>query len=114
MRMILQGALVVALVALTVTAQAADTACPQHVADDAPSRLVGERLGTGTRERCDSGYGLLHSGVTRTGLRAAGHLTRDKAGLKAARELKAVETDKALPDRIEPPKPVYEVESPFG
>jgi len=49
-------------------------------------------------------------------------ITRDKAGLAAARKLKALvdaavaalEADKSLPDRIEPPKPADEVENPFG
>jgi len=49
-------------------------------------------------------------------------LTRDKAGLKLAHELKtlvdgvikALEADKALPDQVELPKKPDEVESPFG
>jgi hypothetical protein len=49
-------------------------------------------------------------------------ITRDKAGLVAARKLKALvdaavaalEADKSLPDRIAPPKPADEVENPFG
>lgn len=66
------------LVLMTVTAQAADTACPQHFADGAPPKLVNEKLSAKTRELCNVGYGLLHSGVTRTGLWSAEHLTRER------------------------------------
>ena len=49
-------------------------------------------------------------------------IRRDKEGLASARKLKALvdatvaalEADKSLPDRIEPPKPADEVENPFG
>ncbi|HEY0524834.1 MAG TPA: hypothetical protein VGD08_15690 [Stellaceae bacterium] len=49
-------------------------------------------------------------------------LTRDKPGLEKARTLKsildavvqALEADKALPDKIEPPKKPDEVKNPFG
>ena len=49
-------------------------------------------------------------------------LTRDKAGLKQARDLKAVldevirvlEADKALPDRIAPPEKPTTVKNPFA
>ncbi len=49
-------------------------------------------------------------------------LTRDKPGLEKARTLKAIldavvqalEADKALPDKIEPPKKPDEVKNPFG
>ena len=49
-------------------------------------------------------------------------LTRDKAGLAHARELKAVmdavvhtlESDAALPDKVAPPKATTEVKNPFG
>ena len=49
-------------------------------------------------------------------------LTRDKAGLAHARELKAavdaivhaLESDSALPEKVAPPKATTEVKNPFG
>jgi hypothetical protein len=49
-------------------------------------------------------------------------LTRDKPGLEKARTLKAIldavvkalEAEKSLPDKIEPPKKPDEVQNPFG
>jgi hypothetical protein len=49
-------------------------------------------------------------------------LTRDKPGLEGALTLKslldavvhALEAEKALPEKIEPPKPADEVKNPFG
>lgn len=77
--MLLKTIVVAATLVLTaVTVQAADTACPQHFADGAPPKLVNEKLSAKTRELCNAGYGLLHSGVTRTGLWSAEHLTRER------------------------------------
>ena len=49
-------------------------------------------------------------------------LTRDKAGLQQARQLKALleevvrvlEADKVLPDRLAPPEPPQQVKNPFN
>ncbi|RJF85256.1 DNA/RNA non-specific endonuclease [Azospirillum cavernae] len=67
-----------ALAVSAVSAQAADTACPQHFLDGAPPKFVNEKLAAKTRELCNAGYAVLHSGVTRTGLWSAEHLTRER------------------------------------
>jgi endonuclease G len=57
---------------------AAPTDCPQHYwADQAPD-FVNEKLATKTQQVCYSGNGLIHSGVTRTPLTSAEHLTRER------------------------------------
>lgn len=67
-----------ALTVFAVSVQAAETACPQHFLDGAPPRLVNEKLTAKTRELCNTGYAVLHSGITRTGLWSAEHLTRER------------------------------------
>ncbi|WP_395452891.1 DNA/RNA non-specific endonuclease [Azospirillum melinis] len=61
-----------------ITALAAETACPEHFAAGQAPDLVNTKLAAKTRELCNNGYGLLHSGVTRTGLWSAEHLTRER------------------------------------
>lgn len=77
---------VVALAGAGRSAEAAPTACPQHfVAGQAPD-LTRESLAAKTRPLCYDGYALLHSGVSRTPLWTAEHLTA--ARIAAARALK--------------------------
>lgn len=64
--------------ALTSTAWAAQTSCPDHYAGGTAPDLINSKLSVKTREVCYTGYGLLHSGVTRTPLYSAEHLTRDR------------------------------------
>ncbi|HEX8604392.1 MAG TPA: DNA/RNA non-specific endonuclease [Pseudoduganella sp.] len=50
-------------------------ACPQHyVAGQAP-RILNEKMARATRELCYNVFGIMHSGVTRTPLWSAEHLT---------------------------------------
>ncbi len=56
-------------------AHAAATACPEHFLDGEPPRLVNEKLAAKTRELCNRGFAELHSGITRTALWSAEHLT---------------------------------------
>lgn len=59
-------------------AAAAPTGCPEHfVGGEAPD-FVNRKLDVKTRELCYSGYALKHSGITRTPLYAAEHLTRER------------------------------------
>jgi len=58
------------------TAQAADR-CPQFFAQGQAPELKNARLAAKVRPLCFSFFGILHSGVTRTPLWAAEHLTRD-------------------------------------
>jgi endonuclease G len=65
-----------ALACCTTAALAAPSACPQHFLDGAPPTLVNEKLAPRTRKICYEGFAVLHSGVTRTPLWSAEHLTR--------------------------------------
>jgi len=63
----------------------------------------------------------IENGTDKLSLHGSLDLTRDKAGLQQARVLraildatvKALETDKALPDRITPPNAPQQVKNPF-
>jgi endonuclease G, mitochondrial len=64
-------------------------ACRQHFAGGVVPALLVKNLTEKTRELCSSGHATLHSGVTRTPLYSAAHLTKER--LSDAREL--VRTD---------------------
>ncbi len=64
-------------------AHAAPTQCPEHFAAGQAPDLVNPRLATGTRALCYDSFAVLHSGLTRTPLYSAEHLTADR--LDAAR-----------------------------
>ena len=59
-------------------ALASQTGCPEHFTDGQAPDLINQKLAAKTREVCYSGFALKHSGVTRTPLYAAEHLTRDR------------------------------------
>ena len=59
-------------------AEAAKTSCPEHFFDQQAPDLLNAKLGTSTHELCYSGYAALHSGITRTPLWSAEHLTREQ------------------------------------
>lgn len=71
-------ALIVALACFPILALAAPSACPQHFLNGASPDLVNPALAAQTRELCYTGFAVRHSGVTRTPLWAAEHLTRDR------------------------------------
>jgi endonuclease G len=58
-------------------ALAAQTGCPEHFADGQAPDFINQKLSVKAREVCYSGFAVKHSGVTRTPLYAAEHLTRD-------------------------------------
>jgi len=60
------------------SAIAALTSCPEHYWKGQAPDIVNLKLSNQTREICYSGYGILHSGVTRTPVYSAEHLTRDR------------------------------------
>jgi len=60
------------------TSFAGQTDCPEHFADGQAPDLINQKLITKTREVCYLGYAIKHSGVTRTPLYAAEHLTRQR------------------------------------
>jgi DNA/RNA endonuclease G, NUC1 len=57
---------------------AGQTACPEHFAGGQSPDFINQKLAAKTREVCYSGYALKHSGITRTPLYSAEHLTRDR------------------------------------
>ena len=57
---------------------AAQSSCPEHFADGHAPDFINQKLSAKAREVCYSGFALKHSGVTRTPLYAAEHLTRDR------------------------------------
>ena len=59
-------------------ANAAQTDCPEHFAGGQAPDFINQKLTNKAREICYSGYALMHSGITRTPLYAAEHLTRDR------------------------------------
>jgi endonuclease G len=63
---------------LSSPALAAHTGCPEHFANGEAPDLINRKLDSRSREVCYSGYALKHSGVTRTPLYAAEHLTRER------------------------------------
>ena len=76
------------------TLWAGTTSCPEHFANGAAPDLVNQKLAAKTRDVCYSGFALKHSGITRTSLYSAEHLTRDR--LAMAKGMKR--TSKFYPD----------------
>jgi endonuclease G len=78
------------LIAIPSTGIAAPTACPEHFEAGQAPDLLNQKLAAKTRELCFSGYADVHSGVTRTPLWSAEHLTRER--LEAQRGLERKNT----------------------
>jgi endonuclease G, mitochondrial len=98
-RTVLQTLLLAVMLLTTGAAQASSTACPQHFLNGQAPVLTNPKLAAKTRELCYSGYAVLHSGVTRTPLWSAEHLTRER--IEGARETARVNTfhpDPNLPE----------------
>jgi len=72
------------------TADAAPSACPEHFLDGQAPDVINSKLLAKARPLCFSGFAVLHSGVTRTPLYAAEHLTR--ARIEAARQLERADS----------------------
>jgi endonuclease G len=69
--------IIVSLLAIS-PAMASQTGCTEHFANGQAPDFINQKLTTKTREICYSGFAVKHSGVTRTPLYAAEHLTRDR------------------------------------
>ena len=67
-------------------ARAASSACPQHHPGGAAPEIVRAQVAAETRELCFRQFSVVHSGVSRTPLAVAEHLTRER--VRAARELR--------------------------
>jgi endonuclease G, mitochondrial len=72
---------VLSLFMAVAVSNAAQTHCPDHFAGGQAPDLVNQKLSGKSREVCYSEFGLLHSGITRTPLYSAEHLTRNRLGL---------------------------------
>lgn len=57
---------------------ASQTGCPEHFANGQAPDIINQKLTAKSREVCYSGFALKHSGITRTPLYAAEHLTRER------------------------------------
>ncbi|WP_333709962.1 DNA/RNA non-specific endonuclease [Malikia spinosa] len=85
---------------LSVPALAVDTDCPQHFVVGQPPKLVNPKLKPRTQELCFEAFAVLHSGISRTPLYSAEHLTRKN--LEAAKALSRKDSFHAedrLPER---------------
>jgi endonuclease G len=76
------------IIAAALTALASSlalAACPDHYVDGKPPEFRNQKLAVNTQELCYGVFGIMHSGVTRTPLWAAEHLTADN--VEQARDL---------------------------
>ena len=91
--------LVFPLTVLASTSVLADTACPQHFAAGQRPVITNPKLQPRTQEICFRAFAVLHSGLTRTPLYAAEHLTRKnmKNAAKLSRK-DSFHAEEALPE----------------
>lgn len=81
MKSILQvSAAFAATMLLSTILWASPSACPEHYPQGEAPDIVNQKLAAKTRELCNTGYAGLHSGVTRTPLYSAEHLTAERLG----------------------------------
>ena len=75
----MQISVIITALALSASvAFAGQTSCPAHFASGQAPDFINQKLTVKAREVCYSGYALKHSGVTRTPLYSAEHLTRER------------------------------------
>jgi len=87
-----------ALALFPAAALATPDQCADQFLDGVQPRLVNLKLVPKTREVCATGYAALHSGLTRTPLWVAEHLTRERiAGAEAIRRRDAFHAEANLP-----------------
>ena len=72
--------------AIPSAAHAATSACPEHHAGGVAPDILRPSLAAETRELCFEEYSVLYSGLSRTPLAAAEHLTRER--IEDARRLR--------------------------
>jgi endonuclease G len=85
----------VALLACTAPAAASQTSCPEKFAGGLAPDLVNPKLSPRTAPLCFSAFALLHSGIVKSALWSAEHLTRDS--LRRAKETSRVNQFHAEP-----------------
>ncbi|USX11495.1 DNA/RNA non-specific endonuclease [Oxalobacteraceae bacterium OTU3CAMAD1] len=82
-------------------ARAAKSRCAAHYVDGRLPEIANRKLGAATTELCYGVFGVMHSGITRTPLWSAEHLTADN--IAAARELSREDSfhaEKRLPPGV--------------
>jgi endonuclease G len=95
----IRALLIAAALLISGAVSASPTACSQHFLNGQVPVLTNPNLLARTRELCYSGYAALHSGITRTPLWSAEHLTRER--IEEARQTARVNTfhpDPNLPE----------------
>ncbi len=75
--------------ALLLAAGAVQAGCPDHYLDGRAPEIRNPKLGAATRELCYSEFGVMHSGVTRTPLWSAEHLSASQLAAAQGRERKS-------------------------
>jgi len=65
------------VLAVAAPAARAETACPVHFAGGQAPQITNQRMAAKARELCYRGFAVMHSGITRTPLWSAEHLTRE-------------------------------------
>lgn len=75
------AALALILPLLASTARAGTTSCPNHFVNGQSPDFINQKLTEKAREVCYSDFALKHSGVTRTPLYSAEHLTRERLAM---------------------------------
>jgi endonuclease G len=71
----------IALLAVSLTCQA--TACPEHFFEGKTPAIINQALQPHSKELCFEAFAVLHSGITRTPLYSAEHLTRERIAAAA-------------------------------
>lgn len=71
---------------LTISLYAAQTSCPTHYLDGTAPDIVNQKLTPKTQEICYEGFGIIHSGITKSALYSAEYLTREKIAVKISRK----------------------------
>ena len=80
----LRISLLFALVAACTAATASITECPQHFANGVAPEIVKTSMRPRNEELCFESFAVMHSGLTRTPLWSAEHLTRERIDAAAA------------------------------
>jgi endonuclease G len=89
---------ILCILMLAATAFADQTSCPEHFAGGQAPDLINQKLAIKARDICYFGFALKHSGITRTPLYSAEHLTRDRlAQAKGMRRNSKFHPDQNLP-----------------
>lgn len=70
----------------TASLLAAQTSCPSHYLDGTAPDIVNQKLTPKTQEICYEGFGIIHSGITKSALYSAEYLTREKIAVNISRK----------------------------